>query len=136
MAENKKKKNSYLVRVHRDGLDLSVGAKQALEHGGQRPPQQREADDEDGVRSRNGRRAADAAGDGFPSAGIRCLLLLFFFVCVVVPVNFHVQVRLTGRISREADREEEEARREGERRCRSHCSLLQKECGERRERGE
>ena len=42
--------NSYLVRVHCYGLDVSVGAKQALEHGGQRPPEQREADDEDGVR--------------------------------------------------------------------------------------
>jgi hypothetical protein len=108
--------------VHRDGLDLSVGAKQALEHGGQRPPQQREADDEDGVRSSSiGRRAADR----FPSAAIR-RLVFFSVACVVVvvPVHFHVQVGLAGRISREADREEEEARREGERGYRSHFALF------------
>ena len=123
-----KKKNSYRVRMHCDGFDFSVGAKQALENGGQRPPEQRQADDEDCVRSRHGQRAAAAAAvaaaAGFPSAVIRCLFAAFSVV--VVPVNLDVQVRLAGRVSREADGKEEEARREGERRCRSHFALDEK----------
>lgn len=64
IEKRKKKEKKYLVRVHCYGLDVPVGAKQALEHGRQRPPEQREADDEDGVRKRRNGRAAAA---GFPS---------------------------------------------------------------------
>ena len=99
--------------MHCYGLDVSVGAKQALEHGGQRPPEQREADDEDGVRKTDGRRAAAA------SLLRRLLPLSFVVVCVIFPVNCHVQMGLTGRVAREADWQEEKARGEGERRCRS-----------------